>query len=47
MVRQDYPPEQIAGTFKNENSDYPSLQFPHEIICLAIYLMHSGELGQR
>jgi len=43
-LRQGYSPEQIAGTLKYVNADYPSLQVSHETIYSAIYLMPRGEL---
>ena len=39
-----YSPEQIAGTLKVVNGDYPNLQVSHETIYQAIYLMPRGEL---
>lgn len=39
-----YSPEQIAGTLKTVNADYPNLQVSHETIYQAIYLMPRGEL---
>lgn len=44
FLRQGYSPEQIAGTLKSVNSDYPNLQVSHETIYSAIYLMPRGEL---
>lgn len=43
-LRRGYSPEQIAGTLKTVNSDYPNLQVSHETIYSAIYLMPRGEL---
>src|SRR5450830_158651 len=43
-LRQGYSPEQIAGTLKSVNADYPNLQVSHETIYSAIYLMPRGEL---
>ena len=43
-LKQGYSPEQIAGTLKAVNADYPSLQVSHETIYSAIYLMPRGEL---
>ena len=43
-LRQGYSPEQIAGTLKTVNADYPNLQVSHETIYSAIYLMPRGEL---
>lgn len=43
-LRRGYSPEQIAGTLKTVNADYPSLQVSHETIYSAIYLMPRGEL---
>ena len=43
-LKQGYSPEQIAGTLKTVNADYPSLQVSHETIYSAIYLMPRGEL---
>ena len=43
-LSQGYSPEQIAGTLKCVNADYPYLQVSHETICSAIYLMPRGEL---
>ena len=43
-LRRGYSPEQIAGTLKAVNADYPDLQVSHETIYSAIYLMPRGEL---
>jgi len=43
-LRLGYSPEQIAGTLKTVNADYPNLQVSHETIYSAIYLMPRGEL---
>ena len=43
-LRRGYSPEQIAGTLKAVNADYPNLQVSHETIYSAIYLMPRGEL---
>ena len=43
-LKQGYSPEQIAGTLKSVNADYPCLQVSHETIYRAIYLMPRGEL---
>ena len=43
-LRLGYSPEQIAGTLKCVNADYPNLQVSHETIYSAIYLMPRGEL---
>lgn len=43
-LKRGYSPEQIAGTLKVVNADYPSLQVSHETIYSAIYLMPRGEL---
>ena len=43
-LKQGYSPEQIAGTLKAVNADYPSLQVSHETIYSAIYLMPRSEL---
>jgi len=43
-LKQGYSPEQIAGTLKAVNADYPSLQVSHETIYSAIYLMPRGDL---
>jgi IS30 family transposase len=43
-LKGGYSPEQIAGTLKVVNADYPSLQVSHETIYSAIYLMPRGEL---
>jgi IS30 family transposase len=42
-LRLGYSAEQIAGTLKTVNADYPSLQISHETIYNAIYLMPRGE----
>lgn len=43
-LKQGYSPEQIAGTLKTVNAEYPNLQVSHETIYSAIYLMPRGEL---
>ncbi len=43
-LKQGYSSEQIAGTLKTVNANYPSLQVSHETIYSAIYLKPRGEL---
>jgi len=43
-LKQDYSPEQIAGTLALVHPDTPSLQVSHETIYTAIYAMPRGEL---
>jgi len=43
-LKQGCSPEQIAGTLKHVNAEYPNLRVSHETIYSAIYLMPRGEL---